>query len=301
MQHSWIRSFHYAAKRESIAEAAEELNVASSAISRQISELEKFYNVELFERGANRIKLTHLGLSLKKITDRYFEQEDLVRKYLDKIHDRGNRIINIGVEDIQSMKFLLLAFKSRYPTLKFRIYADNQLSLRKMFLRGKLDLVASYDRERIADANKDGVETHFIRSESLKFVCSKDFKDKIPRGTSLDYLLSNYPFVVRTKDSLTRHIFDDLCIRKNLRPAVDFEVSTRDGVIEMVRSGAGIGTVIGSVSTRYKDISEISFAETDSTKQLTTVHMHVLFYARITTHNFLTNFVKGLQASISDT
>jgi len=49
------------AEREHISEAAENLHVAQSAVSRQIANLESELGAELFERIGRNVKLTPIG------------------------------------------------------------------------------------------------------------------------------------------------------------------------------------------------------------------------------------------------
>src|SRR5258706_3895454 len=56
-----IRAFEAAARAESFAKAAGELNVTPAAVSRMVQLLEQRLGVPLFERKANRLTLTAAG------------------------------------------------------------------------------------------------------------------------------------------------------------------------------------------------------------------------------------------------
>lgn len=58
---NWIRVFEAAARAESFARAAEELNMSTSAVSQQIKALESHFHAELFERGSRHVELTDEG------------------------------------------------------------------------------------------------------------------------------------------------------------------------------------------------------------------------------------------------
>lgn len=59
-----LRTFEVAARYESFTEAAIELSVTQAAVSRQISVLEDFFNIKLFERGPRTLELTVEGRRL---------------------------------------------------------------------------------------------------------------------------------------------------------------------------------------------------------------------------------------------
>ncbi|WP_318630512.1 LysR family transcriptional regulator [Limosilactobacillus reuteri] len=64
MEIKQLRYFVEVARREHISEAALELNIAQSAISRQINLLEKELQVPLFDRQGRNIYLTSHGKAL---------------------------------------------------------------------------------------------------------------------------------------------------------------------------------------------------------------------------------------------
>jgi biotin operon repressor len=63
-----LRCFHAVSRTRSIREAAESLNVAQSAVSRQIKNLEAQMGVPLFARHARGVRLTDAGEILAKYT-----------------------------------------------------------------------------------------------------------------------------------------------------------------------------------------------------------------------------------------
>ncbi|WP_300031832.1 LysR substrate-binding domain-containing protein [uncultured Roseobacter sp.] len=60
---NWLRVFEAAARTESFARAASQLNLSAAAVSQQIRALEDKLGAPLFERGAQSVTLTDLGRS----------------------------------------------------------------------------------------------------------------------------------------------------------------------------------------------------------------------------------------------
>ena len=65
-----IRAFEAAARAESFAKAAGELNVTPAAVSRMVQLLEQRLGVSLFERRANRLTLTDAGRAYRAASHR---------------------------------------------------------------------------------------------------------------------------------------------------------------------------------------------------------------------------------------
>lgn len=68
-----LRVFDVTARCDSFTEAAEELLVTQAAVSRQISVLEDYFNIKLFERDPRSLKLTAEGRRLHRETGPAFE------------------------------------------------------------------------------------------------------------------------------------------------------------------------------------------------------------------------------------
>ena len=58
---NWLRVFEAAARLESFARAAENLNMSTSAVSQQVKALESHFGVSLFNRGSRKVELTQVG------------------------------------------------------------------------------------------------------------------------------------------------------------------------------------------------------------------------------------------------
>ena len=73
-----LHAFVCSAKTGSFARAATELNLTASAISHQISGLEEWWDVQLFERHSRGVKLTAAGEALLPVTHSFFTDLDAV-------------------------------------------------------------------------------------------------------------------------------------------------------------------------------------------------------------------------------
>ncbi|CRM85841.1 LysR family transcriptional regulator [Pseudomonas sp. FH4] len=73
-----LQAFVSAAQTGSFARAAAGLNLTASAISHQISGLEEWWGVQLFERHSRGVKLTDAGQALLPVTAGFFNELDAV-------------------------------------------------------------------------------------------------------------------------------------------------------------------------------------------------------------------------------
>lgn len=121
--HSVLRSFASAARHQNFTQAAEELHLTQSAISRQVKELEDIIGTALFRRTGRRVLLTKAGQTLA---------EELSID-LENIHQTIMRAVSAGRKGSAIRMAVLPGFASRWliPRLPefSQIYPDIEVSM----------------------------------------------------------------------------------------------------------------------------------------------------------------------------
>lgn len=82
MELSQIFYFSKIAKGENIAQAAKELYISQSTLSRSISKLEEELGVHLFERTGNKIRINQFGKRFETHVDRILQELENAREEL---------------------------------------------------------------------------------------------------------------------------------------------------------------------------------------------------------------------------
>ncbi|MEQ4922156.1 LysR family transcriptional regulator [Proteus hauseri] len=141
---SSLRFFNSAAQTGSFVNAAEQLHVTHSAVSRQIRLLEEELGVPLFERRNRAVYLNAAGRYLYKTTSAIFEQlEDTITHLRSPISDN---VLVVSCEPTIAMKWLiprLASFYAQYPEITLHLVAAG----------GPIDF------------NKEGVDLAFRRDD----------------------------------------------------------------------------------------------------------------------------------------
>ncbi|WP_142299515.1 LysR family transcriptional regulator, partial [Staphylococcus aureus] len=107
MEIKQLRYFIEVAKREHISETALELNIAQSAISRQITLLEQELNVSLFKKQGRNITLTSEGKLLFNEALRIIEHLDSTIEQFQSHGLTKNKSIYIGYDESDVSHMLL--------------------------------------------------------------------------------------------------------------------------------------------------------------------------------------------------
>lgn len=116
--------FNAVAEHLSMREASRRLNVASSAVSRQIAQLEDALGLTLFEREGRSLRLSPAGEVLYQHTRRLGERLDLAVRELDML--RGLRTGRVRLATVESVGLAFLpdiitAFGTLYPRLQIEM------------------------------------------------------------------------------------------------------------------------------------------------------------------------------------
>lgn len=116
--------FQTVAELLSVRECARRLNVASSAVSRQIAQLEDALGMTLFLREGRRLKLTAAGEILFRHVRRVAAPLEAAVSELDMLRGLKTGSVRIATVESVGMSFLpplLTAFSQRHPTLHLRV------------------------------------------------------------------------------------------------------------------------------------------------------------------------------------
>lgn len=91
-----ILTFHEVARQQSFSRAAEELSLTQSAVSQQVSALERQIGLTLFHRGRGGLRLTSAGETLLGHASALAERVQLAGTHLSDLASEGHRQLRLG-------------------------------------------------------------------------------------------------------------------------------------------------------------------------------------------------------------
>jgi DNA-binding transcriptional LysR family regulator len=143
MINAGLRYFAAVARNGSIREAAEELHVAQSALSRQIHKLEEELGAPLFQRHSRGVELTSAGEILLNFAQTSLRQVEKVRSEVDAL--KGLRRGTVHIYAIESLVPHLLPqviaqFSRRYPGINFDVSIDGSDRVLAAVREGRTDV-----------------------------------------------------------------------------------------------------------------------------------------------------------------
>lgn len=228
--------FHEVARTGSITDAAESQHVSASAISRQITQLERSTGVELFRRHPRGMELTDAGVLLLAHTRRAEAESDELLGELRGLASGKQRTLEI----VSSQG--LAAY--RVPAAIAEFYEEHQeVSI-------QLTVISSTEAtRRIIDGSADVALIFTLgpqRDVNVEFSCPAPAyavvasHHPLAAHTAVSLAeLCQYPLSLPAKGISQRELFDIAAQMEGLTPRIPVVVDHVNPAMEFARSGAG--------------------------------------------------------------
>ena len=264
INHAHLRAFHSVASHGSFTRAAAALNVTQPTISDQIKALEARYQVRLFERHSRRIDITALGQALFDFTRRQFSAETEAEQLLLSARGLARGRLRVVAGAPHLVVPLLGAFKRRHPGIELTLHFGNTSAVLSSLFSGASDLAVLPDIDR--DARLYSVP---IRRNRLVAIVGSHHDWSRRRSVRLGELTAR-TLVLREPGSKTRALFESVVRDAGLSIGERLEIGSREGVLEAVAAGLGVGIVfetelghdlrLHSLNIRHSGIEVTEFA-----------------------------------------
>ncbi len=218
--------------------AAESLYMSQSAVSQAIAELEKYYNVRLFERLSRKLYLTQAGEKLLGYARHMVRMNADIEKDMRSLQETG--LIRIGASvtvGATVLPKLVSGFLQTNPAINVEAYEDNTEQIQKRLLADQTD-IGVVEGEI---TSPDILVTPFMQDE-LVLICSNNhrFADS-SAVTPLELEKEN--FIVREQGSGTRKTFEDVMRAHQLSWKVAWTCNNADTIKAAVIAGLGVSVI----------------------------------------------------------
>ena len=259
MQIESLKVFCDLAETESFTKAAQINNVTQSAVSQQISSLERQFNSLLIERSKKKFRLTREGEVLYEYSKQIIQTYDSLFSRLQEIKDiisgtiRVATIYSIGLHDLPPY---LKKFLKAYPTVNVHVEYRRANQVYEDVVSNVVDLGL------VAYATKDSkLEVVPLRKDILVLICHPNHPLAKSRSIKLKEL-SGQKFIAFEPDIPTRRAVDKILKEHSVEVQVVMEFDNIETVKRAVEIDAGIAivpqaTIIQEVNKQT--LSEVRF------------------------------------------
>src|SRR3990172_7070438 len=235
-----LRTFVTIVDMGSFTRAGRRLGLSQSAISQQISGLEKEVGVRLLVRPGSGARPTTAGEVLLHYARQILSRVDEAKRVLADYDSRAGGVLRIGAGGAVCHYLLppiLKEFHDGFPKIELHVYSGRTSLTVERLLESQLDvgivtLPVSQPRLRITDIGRD--ELVAIVSPSHPWAQRK----RVQAGE-----FSGEPLLIYERRSQAFALVERILLEAGVFPQVAMEMDHLEAVIEMVRVGLGVAIV----------------------------------------------------------
>ncbi|MEZ2721798.1 LysR family transcriptional regulator [Paenalcaligenes hominis] len=210
MQSLAFKYFYEVAQRGSLSGAAESLDVAISAVSRQVNQLEKRVGAALFERSSRGMQLTAAGQMLLKHVRRVNLETEATFYAIAELNDAAKQPIRVActqgvAHDLAP--YLMARFTQRHPETRFSIFVSSAKVATERVATGESDIAITF-----STTPSEAVEVRYACSASALAVMSKHHPLAKRKRLQLDEI-QRFPLALTDQDTSTYKLYQLACNR----------------------------------------------------------------------------------------
>lgn len=239
---NWLRVFEAAARCESFARAAAQLNMSPAAVSQQVRALEERLDMTLFERHAHSVSLTEVGraylpsvqqalLTLENATEGLFGAARAQQLFVQSVLIFAQGVLSKGYED----------FTRTHPDISLSLATAN---LPYEFARGFNDLQIIFGSPQTY-----GAESDRLLGERLYPVARRDMAEAIKTPADL---LKYRLIEVATHRAGWSHVFETL----DILPGRARYIYADSTIMAMALADEGVGVALARAPASDKAMQQ---------------------------------------------
>ena len=258
------REFVVLAQTCNYLQAADQLFISQSSLSKHIKALERELGVELFSRTTRRVQLTDHGRVFLPFARKLASTAHDAEVALSYATDNERRILDIGSIPVMvpyGITGLLHRFEKEHVNVRLRITEGEADQLKDMLRNRTLDL--AFIRKWDGDASRDGDDTEFATSEFAE----DRLAAVLPAGHPLAMRpsirlseLANEEFLLLPKGTVMNALITDACAVEGFVPEVRYRGTRAENIIDLVGRGMGVSLLMRT-SASYLTRSGVSIVD----------------------------------------
>jgi DNA-binding transcriptional LysR family regulator len=232
------------AVRGTIAAVAEALNFTPSAVSQQLSQLEKETGTQLLRKAGRRVQLTPqaevLVASVAEVLDTLERAEARLQAAATRVTGR----VRVAVFQSAALAFMpttLRAMAQRYPDVRVEmVQREPEEALRETWARD-FDMVIAEQYPAHAAPHHPGLDRHDLTTDAIRLALPSEAESLHPVD-SLD-TARHMPWVMEPRGAASRHFAEQVCRVAGFEPDVRYETADLQAHMRLVESGNAVALI----------------------------------------------------------
>ncbi|MEV4317127.1 LysR substrate-binding domain-containing protein [Actinocrispum sp. NPDC049592] len=233
-----LRLLRELAHRGTIAAVAESLKFTASAVSQQLSALEREAGVPLLERTGRRVTLTPAGQTLAQYAETVLGQLEQADAYLARARQGLGGALRIGAFPTAGQAIIpaaLLELARDHPGVEPMVREIEPADVANALRSGELDVALTHEYSFVSASAEPGVDTTALCTETM-------FLATLPGPTSIAGCHAE-PWVTAMPGTLCHRMTIRACQAAGFTPRVRHQVDDFTATLALVRIGQGVALV----------------------------------------------------------
>jgi DNA-binding transcriptional LysR family regulator len=246
MQITGLRYFLTVARTGSIAAASAQLNVAASAISRQVANLEAELDCVLFERRPRGMVPSPAGELLAQHAHQMLIRSEQVVAEIGELQGLARGLIRVASSEGFALDIVpnaVASFHAAHPGLRFEVTVLPPAQVTQMVAAGEADLGITF-----ALAPTTQVEVLYDGEVDMRALAAPDHPLARAKLVQLSDL-PNYPVALSTRDTTLRQVFDAACLHEGIVVEPVLTANNLASLLPFVRNSRGLA-LMSALSVR---------------------------------------------------
>ena len=250
----------------SIRKAAEHLNIAASAVDRQILNVEETLGVRLFDRVSGGVRLTAAGEAVFHQLTRWGKEEAALHRHLAELKNARGGEVRIAVADGLAVSFIpsvIMLLHDDSPGLRFKVTVATAATAAILLRAGDCDLGVTFDPPSFAGLS--------VEAEALSRLGVL-----VPRNHPLTHMedvrvtdCTGYPIVAPDSSTTLWRLVKELLEETDMPYDIVFNSNNIALVCDMVKKNLGIAIMRDLDAFGHYNEDEAQFIELNETKLAT--------------------------------
>ncbi len=222
----------------SVAAAARQRHITSSAVSQQIRRLETHFGIKLFERAGRGVRLTATGETALPVVRELWSEAETAFGQLAALSGRPAVTLRVAVSDYLGKGLLVPVLHDlldEEPPVRFEIVTTHSRAGVRLMAGGDVDLAVVTGQEI-----PRGLEDRHLFDQPFVWVGPRrGRRDRTP----LTERLRREPVLRLAGESRGRALLDEYLAEHRIRPVSTIDVPSVSLLLSYVSGGLGIGLV----------------------------------------------------------
>ncbi|HEL1980855.1 TPA: LysR family transcriptional regulator [Streptococcus suis] len=242
-----LKEFVQLAKTGNYLEAAENLFISQSSLSKHILSLEKELDILLFDRTTRRVKLTDAGRILLKYAEEMLAIDYQWQTALLNLKDTSQQKLDIGTIPIMSaygITDLISEYKKENPKTQLMVFEGETSLLKERVLAGQSEL--AFIRRVFPTTEKADSELFSIRNFTRDYLVAVLPSEHTLANQDFIHLseLRNENFLFLHQQSILHQISLNACRAAGFEPNIVYSGKRAENIVDLVAKGMGISLLM---------------------------------------------------------